>query len=63
MPRYPEADPAHQVVSVRDNLEWRRPRGRLRNLWLEQVDRSCQEILGMGKGPAWRLAVGEWIWW
>ncbi len=25
---YPEADPAHQVVSVRDNPEWRRPRGR-----------------------------------
>ncbi len=51
--RYPEADPAHQVVSVRDNPEWRRPRGRPRNSWLEQVDRLCQEILGMGRGLAW----------
>ncbi len=54
--RFPEADPAHQVVSARDNPEWRRPRGRPRNSWLEQVDRSCREMLGMGRGPAWRLA-------
>ena len=54
--RYPEADPAHRVVSVRDNPEWRRPRGRPRSSWLEQVGRSCEEILGMGRGPAWRLA-------
>ncbi len=56
MMRYPEADPAHRVVSVRDNPEWRRPRERPRNSWLEQVNRSCQEILGVRRGPAWRLA-------
>ncbi len=57
--RYPEADPAHRVVSVRDNPEWRRPRGPPRNSWLEQVDRSCREILGMGRWPAWRLALRD----
>ncbi len=46
---------AHQVVSVRDNPKWRRFRGCLQNLWLEQVDRSCQELLGMGRGLAWGL--------
>ncbi len=56
---YHKADPAHRVVSVRDNSEWRRLRGRPRNLWLEQVDRSCREILGTGKGPAWRLACRD----
>ena len=26
--RFPEVDPAYRVASVRDNPEWRRPRGR-----------------------------------
>ena len=38
--RCPEADPAHRVVSVRDNPEWKRPRGRSQSSWLEEVDRS-----------------------
>ena len=54
--RYPEVDPAHRVVSVRDNPVWRRPRGRPQLSWLGQVDESCQELLRMGRGPAWRLA-------
>ncbi len=54
--RYPELDPAHRVLSVRDNPVWRRPRGRPQLLWLEQVDKSCQELLRIGRGPAWRLA-------
>ncbi len=54
--RYPEVDPAHRVVSVRDDLVWRRPRGCPQLSWLEQVDESCQELLKMGRGPAWRLA-------
>lgn len=54
--RYPEVDPAHRVVSVRDNPVWRRPRGRPQLSWLEQVDESCGELLRMGRGPAWRLA-------
>lgn len=51
---YPEADPAHWVVSVRDDLEWRRPKECSQSPWLEQVDRSCQEALRMGRGLAWR---------
>ncbi len=54
--RYPEIDSAHRAVSVRDNPVWRRPRGRRQLSWLEQVDESCQELLKMGRGPAWRLA-------
>ncbi len=53
---YLEVDPAHWVVSVRDNPVWRRPRGRSQLSWLEQVDESCQELLRMERGPAWRLA-------
>ena len=26
------------------------------SLWLGQVNASCWKLLGMGKGPAWRLA-------
>ena len=57
--RYPEADPAHRVVSVRDNPAWRRPRGRPHSSWLGQVAVSCREVLGMGRDPAWRLARGD----
>ncbi|XP_069978603.1 uncharacterized protein [Penaeus vannamei] len=32
--RFPQDDPAHQVVSVRDKPKWRRPVGRPRKLWL-----------------------------
>ena len=54
--RYPEADPAYRVVSIRDKTTWRRPRGRPQNSWLQQVDASCWESLGMRREPAWRLA-------
>ena len=54
--RLPEVDPAHRVVSTRDNPGWRRPRGRPRRSWLEQIDQTCHEEVGMGRGPAWRLA-------
>ncbi len=48
---------AHWVVSVRDNpVWWGRPRGRPQLSWLEQADESCQDLLRMGRGPAWRLA-------
>ncbi len=39
--RLPDVDPAHKVLSVRDNPGWRRPMGRPRNSWLGKVDRSC----------------------
>ena len=54
--RFPEADPAHRVISERVNPGWRRPRGRPRNSWLEQIDHSCHEILRGGRVAAWRVA-------
>ena len=54
--RLPDIDPAHRVLSVRDNPVWRRPRGRPRNSWLGKVDGSCRELLGMGRVAAWGLA-------
>ena len=54
--RLPEIDPAHQAVSVEDNPEWRRPRGRPRNSWLRQVDESCDKLFGMCRSDAWVLS-------
>ena len=61
--RLSEADPAYQVLTVPDNPGWRRPRGRPRCSWLRQVDESCREVLGMGRGPAWDLARGDRLEW
>ncbi len=54
--RLPDVDPAHRVLSVRDNPRWRRPRGRPRKSWLGKVDRSCRELLRMGRMVAWGIA-------
>ncbi|XP_069983857.1 uncharacterized protein [Penaeus vannamei] len=40
--RFPVDDPAHQVVSLRDNPARRRPMGKPRKLWLDQ---TCREEL------------------
>ena len=48
---FPDADPAHQILSAREPREWRRPTGRPRALWLQQVDRHLKEI-GMGQASA-----------
>ena len=57
--RHLEADPAYQVVSVRDKLTSRRPRGCPQNSWLQQVDASCWESPSMGREPAWRHEWGR----
>lgn len=44
--RYPETNPTHPLVSIRDP-DSQRPRGRPQNLWLEEGDASCHEVLGM----------------
>lgn len=54
--RFTDVDPTYRVASVRDSREWRRPRGRPRNSWLEEVNRSCRELFGMGRPTAWGLA-------
>ena len=38
---YPEADPASQVVSERNNPEWRRISGSPQSSWLGQVNDFC----------------------
>ena len=53
--RFPDADPAHQILSARESREWRRPMGRPRASWLQQVDRHLKEI-GMGQASAWGMA-------
>ena len=53
--RLPEADPARQVLYTREPTSWRRPRGRPRANWLQQMDRHCRG-LGMGRVSAWGMA-------
>ena len=53
--RFPDADPAHQILSARESREWRRPMGRPRASWLQQVDRHLKEM-GMGQASAWGMA-------
>ncbi|XP_069972047.1 uncharacterized protein [Penaeus vannamei] len=48
---FPQDDPAHQVVSVRDNPGWRRPVGRPRKSWLGLIEQTCREELEMGLVP------------
>ena len=57
--RYLEADPAYRLVTERNNLRWRRPRGRQQSSWLGQVDTFCSMLLGMGRAFAERLALGD----
>ena len=53
--RFPDADPAHQILSARESHEWRRPMGRPRASWLQQVDRHLKEM-GMGQASARGMA-------
>ena len=53
--RFPEADPAHQILSARESRESRRPMGRPRASWLKQVDQHLKER-GMGQTSAWGMA-------
>ena len=52
---FPDADPAHQILSAMESHEWRRPMGRPRGSWLQQVDRHLKEM-GMGQASAWGVA-------
>ena len=46
--RFPDADPAHQILSVREPRECRTPMGRPCASWLQQVDQHLKEK-GMGQ--------------
>ena len=52
---FPDAEPAHQILLAREPCEWRRPMGRPRALWLQQVDQHLKEM-GMGQVSAWGMA-------
>ena len=53
--RFPDADPAHQILSAREPREWRRPMGRPRASWLQQLDQHLKEMM-MGQASAWGMA-------
>ena len=53
--RFPDADPAHQILSARESREWRRSIGRPRALWLQQIDQHLKEM-EMGQASAWGMA-------
>ena len=52
--RFPDADPAHQILSAWEPHEWRRPMGQPRAS-LQQVDQHLKEM-GMGQASAWEMA-------
>ena len=39
---FPDADPAHQILSARESREWRRPKGRPRASWLQKIDQQLK---------------------
>ena len=53
--RFPDADPAHQILSARESREWRRPTGQLCASWLQHVVWHLKEM-GMGQESAWGMA-------
>ena len=52
---FPDADPAHQRLSVRESHEWKKTIIQPRTSWLQQVDRHLKEM-GMGQASAWGIA-------
>ena len=52
---FPDADPAHQILSVRELREWNRPMGRPCASWFQQIDRHLKEM-GVGQASAWGMA-------
>ena len=54
--RFPDADPSHQILSAREPREWRRPMGRPRTSWLQQVDQNLKEM-GMGQVSSGGMAT------
>ena len=52
---FPDADPAHQILSAREACEWSGPMGRPLATWLQQVDQHLKEM-GMGHASVWELA-------
>ena len=56
--RFPDADPAHQILSASEPREWRWPMGQPRASWLQQVDRHLKEM-GMARHLPGRWPDGD----
>ena len=54
--RFPQVDPAHRILSLRDPRGWRRPVGRPYASWLQQAKGYFEEG-GMGQWLAWGRAT------
>ena len=52
---FPDADPAHPILSAREPREWRRPMGRPRASWVQQIDQHLEEM-GVGEASACGMA-------
>ena len=52
---FPDADPAHKILSAREPRECRRPMSQPRASWLQQVEQHLKEM-GMGQASAWGMA-------
>ena len=52
--RFPDADPAHHILSARECREWR-TMDRPCSSWLQSVDQHLKEM-GMGQASAWGMA-------
>ncbi len=51
----PDVDPAHKVLSVRDNPVWGRPREHPHNSRLGKINQSYWDLFGMKRMAAWWL--------
>ena len=66
--RFPDANPAHQILSAREPREWRRPMGQPRASWLQQVNRHLKEMGwarhlpggGQIEAPGVQCSAGKW---
>ena len=56
--RFPDTDPAHHILSVREPREWR-PMGQPRASLLQYVDQHLKQM-GMGQASAWGMAR-QWL--
>ena len=61
--RFPDADPAHQILSAKEPREWRKPMGRPRASWLIGISRRwgwARHLLGgWPDGGLWSTG-GKW---
>ncbi len=55
--RLTDVDPAHMVLSVRDN-----PEGTATQLVAGKIERSCRDRLGMNRAAAWEFTRGGLPW-